>query len=59
MPKRGPNKRVAYLVDYFDYNSFGISLVNALTSPTTMAMAATEAASYGNKVLDNWRFNNF
>jgi hypothetical protein len=31
MPKRGPNKRVTYLVDYFDYNLFGISLVNALT----------------------------
>jgi hypothetical protein len=31
MPKRGPNKRVTYLVDYFDYNLFGIKLVNALT----------------------------
>jgi hypothetical protein len=33
MPKRGPNKRVTYLVDYFDYNVFGISLVNALSAP--------------------------
>jgi hypothetical protein len=31
MPKRGPNKRVTYLFDYFDYNLFGIKLVNALT----------------------------
>jgi hypothetical protein len=31
MPKRGPNKRVTYLVDYFDYNLFGIKLVNALS----------------------------
>jgi hypothetical protein len=30
MPKRGPNKRVTYLFDYFDYNLFGIKLVNAL-----------------------------
>jgi hypothetical protein len=31
MPKRGPNKQVTYLFDYFDYNLFGIKLVNALT----------------------------
>jgi hypothetical protein len=30
MPKRGPIKRVTYLFDYFDYNLFGIKLVNAL-----------------------------
>jgi hypothetical protein len=30
MPKRGPNKRVMHLFDYFDYNLFGIKLVNAL-----------------------------
>jgi hypothetical protein len=30
MPKRGANKRVTYLFDYFDYNLFGIKLVNAL-----------------------------
>jgi hypothetical protein len=35
MPKRGPNKRVTYLVDYFDYNLFGIKLVNALMFDTT------------------------
>jgi hypothetical protein len=35
MPKRGPNKRVTYLVDYFDYNLFGIKLVNALIEITT------------------------
>jgi hypothetical protein len=31
MANGGPNKRVTYLFDYFDYNLFGIKLVNALT----------------------------
>jgi hypothetical protein len=30
MANGGPNKRVTYLFDYFDYNLFGIKLVNAL-----------------------------
>jgi hypothetical protein len=34
MPNGGPIKRVTYLVDYFDYNLFGISLVNALIEET-------------------------
>jgi hypothetical protein len=32
MPNGGPNKGVTYLVDYFDYNLFGIKLVNALNT---------------------------
>jgi hypothetical protein len=36
MPKRGPNKRVTFLIDYFDYNLFGIKLVNALNDLASM-----------------------
>jgi hypothetical protein len=40
MPKRGLNKRVKYLFDYFDYNLFGIKLVNALRRGVRLPMVA-------------------
>jgi hypothetical protein len=49
MPKRRPNKGVTYLVDYFDYNLFGIKLVNALRKTTvgTGIILSTDSANFG------------
>jgi hypothetical protein len=39
MPNGGPIKQVTYLFDYFDYNLFGIKLVNALNALINQNMA--------------------
>jgi hypothetical protein len=48
----GPIKRVTYFVDYFDYNLFGISLVNALTRGGRNERKEVKSQV---KVKDRWR----